>query len=275
MRARLVPRSPLSPRLAKADPEGVINAEPAPLGEAGRQLNAVPNMQKRDRFTMNPPTQPTYAAHLREACKQPVSQTHESDQLKLLDTLIRKAIEAISDNSCKLKISHALAAIKLREKVAKKSDAEQIFWQIIEDIKQEQPLKPNSETPSLEDQVRDTIVALRPQVKSGVLPIKLIADTFNHGRSEDTHFTYRRVGQLLSAMGFRKARTHTGSIAILWDDNLLFQPALNHEESEGESLTVGRANGLPCCPTVNPQKNEKQDAASPACPARPAVSGFP
>jgi hypothetical protein len=188
MRARLVPRSPLSPRLAKADPEGVINAEPAPLGEAGRQLNAVPNMQKRDRFTMNPPTQPTYAAHLREACKQPVSQTHESDQLKLLDTLIRKAIEAISDNSCKLKISHALAAIKLREKVAKKSDAEQIFWQMIEDIKQEQPLKPNSETPSLEDQVRDTIVALRPQVKSGVLPIKLIADTFNHGRSEDTHF---------------------------------------------------------------------------------------
>jgi hypothetical protein len=224
---------------------------------------------------MNPPTQPTYAAHLREACKQPVSQTHESDQLKLLDTLIRKAIEAISDNSCKLKISDALAAIKLREKVAKKSDAEQIFWQMIEDIKQEQPLKPNSETPSLEDQVRDTIVALRPQVKSGVLPIKLIADTFNHGRSEDTHFTYRRVGQLLSAMGFRKARTHTGSIAILWDDNLLFQPALNHEESEGESLTVGRANGLPCCPTVNPQKNEKQDAASPACPARPAVSGFP
>ena len=239
---------------------------------------------------MNPPTQPTYAAHLREACKQPASQTHQSEQLKLLDTLIRKAIEAMSDNSCKLKISDALAAIKLREKVAKNSDAEQIFWQMIDDIKQEQPLELDSETPSLEDQIQDTILGLKPQVENGALPIKIITDTFNQGRSKESQFTYRRVGELLSGMGFRKARTHVGSYAILWDDNLLFQPASNSEESEGESLPVGpaapegpvrvtpagggrncptidcgkneerhlpSARRLPCCPTLNPQKNEK------------------
>jgi hypothetical protein len=45
-------------------------------------------------------------------------------------------------------------------------------------------------------------------------------------------------------MGFRKAKTRTGTYAILWDDNLLSEKEFSNDE-----------------------KNEKQSAESPACPA--------
>jgi hypothetical protein len=31
-------------------------------------------------------------------------------------------------------------------------------------------------------------------------------------------------------MGFRKAKTHAGTYAILWDDNLLSQCTFSHDE---------------------------------------------
>lgn len=230
----------------------------------------------------------------------------DPDSLKLLDLLIHKIIEGLEDRSYQPRIQDALKAIQLRGKVAKASEGEKIFWDMIEEIKQEELPKMYPQAPSLEDQIRTTIVGLRPQVENGALPVKLIADALNQGRGEESQLTYRRVGQLLSEMGFRKARTHNGSYAILWDDNLLSPPVADREQSEKESLPAGRAvspggdgtncptigcgrdtkqslpsdpatRSLPCCPTLNPQKNEKNDSAClarPARPASPAVSSF-
>ncbi|KPL03853.1 MAG: hypothetical protein AMJ73_05170, partial [candidate division Zixibacteria bacterium SM1_73] len=101
----------------------------------------------------------------------------------------------------------ALKAIQLQQKVAKKSQAEKIFWDEIEAIRQDElPKLYPEETVSLESQIQNTIIGLKHQVKNGILPVKIIN---------------RRIGGLLSSMGFRKAKTHAGTYAILWDDNLL------------------------------------------------------
>jgi len=100
--------------------------------------------------------------------------------------------------------------------------AEKIFWDEIEAIRQEElPKLYPEEAVSLESQIQNTIIGLKHLVKNGILPVKTITDTFNQGRSKESQLTYRRIGGLLSSMGFRKAKTHAGTYAILWDDNLL------------------------------------------------------
>ena len=172
----------------------------------------------------------------------------DSTQLKFLKTLIDKLIKRLEDDSYKPKVQDALKAIQLQQKVAKKSQAEKIFWDEIEAIRQEElPKLYPEEAVSLESQIQNTIIGLKHLVKNGILPVKIITDTFNQGRSKESQLTYRRIGGLLSSMGFRKAKTHAGTYAILWDDNLLSQNTFSDDE-----------------------KNEKQPSASPACPASPA-----
>ena len=158
-----------------------------------------------------------------------------STQLKFLKTLIDKLIKRLEDDSYKPKVQDALKAIQLQQKVAKKSEAEKIFWDEIEAIRQEElPKLYPEEAVSLESQIQNTIIGLKHLVKNGILPVKIITDlktqnsgTFNQGRSKESQsqdpefgLTYRRIGGLLSSMGFRKAKTHAGTYAILWDDNL-------------------------------------------------------
>jgi hypothetical protein len=172
----------------------------------------------------------------------------DSTQLKFLETLIDKLIKRLEDDSYKPKVQDALKAIQLQQKVAKKSKAEKIFWDEIEAIRQEElPKLYPEEAVTLESQIQNTIIGLKLLVKNGILPVKIITDTFNQGRSKESHLTYRRIGGLLSSMGFRKAKTHAGTYAILWDDNLLSQNTFSDDE-----------------------KNEKQPSASPASPATPA-----
>jgi len=171
-----------------------------------------------------------------------------STQLKFLKTLIDKLIKRLEEDSYKPKVQDALKAIQLQQKVAKTSEAEKIFWDEIEAIRQEElPKLYPEEAVSLESQIQNTIIGLKHLVKNGILPVKIITDTFNQGRSKESQLTYRRIGGLLSSMGFRKAKTHAGTYAILWDDNLLSQNTFSNDE-----------------------KNEKQPSASPACPASSA-----
>ena len=146
-----------------------------------------------------------------------------STQLKFLQTLIDKLIKRLEENSYKPKVQDALKAIQLQQKVAKTSEAEKFFWQEIETIRNEElpKLYPETEPLDLESQIKEVIIGLKPQVTNGILPVKIIADTFNQARSDQSQLGYRRIGQLLSAMGFRKAKTHGNTCAILWDDNLL------------------------------------------------------
>ena len=171
----------------------------------------------------------------------------DSTQLKFLKTLIDKLIKRLEEDSYKPKVQDALKAIQLQQKVAKTSEAEKIFWQEIEAIRNEELPKLYPETISLESQIQNTIIGLKHLVKNGILPVKIITDTFNQGRSKESQLTYRRIGGLLSSMGFRKAKTHAGTYAILWDDNLLYENTFSNDE-----------------------KNEKQPSASPASPACPA-----
>jgi len=150
-----------------------------------------------------------------------------SKYLKLLDTLIDTIIKRLEDNSCQPKVRDALMAIQLREKVAKSSEAENTFWELIDSIRTSELSEPNS----MQCQIQDTILDLRHLVKNGILPVKTIADTFNETRSEQGRLTYHRMGRLLSAMGFTKARTPNGAAAIIWDDNLLLGPPGNGSSS--------------------------------------------
>lgn len=167
--------------------------------------------------------------------------------LKFLETLIDKSIKRLEDKSFKPKVQDALKAIQLKQKIAKTSEAEKIFWQEIEAIRRDELIKLYPEPISLEAQILSTIIGLKQQVKNGILPVKTITDTFNQGKSKESQLTYHRIGRLLSSMGFRKAKTQTGTYAILWDDNLLSQNTFSNDE-----------------------KNVKQTPVSPVSPASPA-----
>jgi len=171
----------------------------------------------------------------------------DSKNLKFIERLIDKAIKRLEDDSFEPKIQDALKAIQLKEKVAKTSEAEKIFWQEIENIRNEElPKLYPEEAVSLETQIQNTVLGLKDQVKNGTLPVKTITDTFNQGKSKESRLSYRRIGQLLSTMGFRKVKTHDNTCAILWDDKLLSKNGLSDVE-----------------------KNEKPPSPSPPCPPCP------
>jgi hypothetical protein len=177
------------------------------------------------------------------------ARSEDSRYLKFIELLIDKSIKRLESESYKPRIQDALRAIRLKDKVFKTSEAEKFFWDEIEAIRQEELPKmyPKPEPISLESQIQSIILELKDQVENGILPVKIITDTFNQGKSKESQLSYRRIGQLLSTMGFRKAKTHASTYAILWDDSLLSK------------------NGLP-----DVEEDEKQQSASPACLASPA-----
>lgn len=166
------------------------------------------------------------------------TETIDPESLKLLDLLIHDTVKGLQQKSYKPRIQDALKAIQLRGKVAKASEGEKIFWDMIEEIREEELPKMYPQTPSLEDQIQDTVLGLKPQVKNGVLPVKIITDTLNHGKSEECRLTYHRVGRLLTKMGFRKVKTQTGCYAILWDDDLLPQNRFSEDEKNEKQSPV-------------------------------------
>jgi len=183
-----------------------------------------------------------------ESCR-----SEDSKHLKLLETLIDKIIKRLEENSCQPKIRDALKAIKLKQElseaksvgVVKTSEversethrAEKMFWEEIEAIRRCVLPRLYPEPTNLEAQIQATILGLKHLVKNGILPLKTVTDAFNQGRSKQGRLTYHRMGRLLSAMGFTKAKTPNGSSAIIWDDQLLPQDtssdAQNSSRQEG------------------------------------------
>jgi hypothetical protein len=149
--------------------------------------------------------------------KLPPGMREGSKRLELLEILVDKIVQGLEDNSCQPRVRDALTAIQLMEKVAKSSQSEEIFWGMIDNIRESEMYDP----PTVEDQIEETILGLRHLVKNGILQVKTIADAFNQNKSEQAKLTSRRMGALLSGMGFIKAKTPNGSCAIIWDDNRL------------------------------------------------------
>jgi hypothetical protein len=176
-----------------------------------------------------------------ESCRR-----EEPKDLRLLEILIDKSIKRLEEDSCEPKIRDALKAIQLKQKVAKTSEAEKTFWQLIDDLRREE-LGPTAnkldestcserseskdKSENLEAQILNTIKGLKDQVKNGILPVKTITDTFNQGRSKESRLTYPRIGRILSTMGFRKAKTGSGASAIIWDEDFISRlcPSQNTE----------------------------------------------
>jgi len=151
------------------------------------------------------------------------SQIHDSRYLEFIELLIDKSIQRLKSRTYRPKIQDALRAIRLKHKVFKDSEAEKTFWQEIEDMRNEQfsEFDPEVHPVDFASQITRTIIGLKPLVKNGILPVKIITDTFNQNRSKESQFTYSRLGRILSTMGFQKAKTPTGCSAIIWDDQLL------------------------------------------------------
>jgi hypothetical protein len=189
--------------------------------------------------------------------KLPPGMREGSKRLELLEILVDKIIKGLEDDSCRPRVRDALTAIQLMEKVAKSSQSEDIFWQMIDDIRKSEMFDP----PTIEDQIEETILGLRHLVKNGVLQVKTIADAFNQNKSEQARLTYRRMGALLSGMGFIKAKTSNGCCAIIWDDNRLVDSprkaakrCAETEASDSDPLTPPAESTL-SRPPAKPQSN--------------------
>jgi hypothetical protein len=155
------------------------------------------------------------------------SQDSASRYLEFIELLIDKSIERLKRRTYRPRIQDALKAIQLKEKVVKAVEAEEqkAFWDMIEEVRQEElpKLYPESkpEPIDLESQIINTIKGLYYQVTNGTLPVKTITDRFNYGKPDEKRLSNSRIGRILSAMGFRKTRISNGRSAIFWDDRLL------------------------------------------------------
>ncbi len=106
---------------------------------------------------------------------------------------------------------------------------------------------------SLEAAILTVIIGLRDDVirgilpNTGILPIKVIADTFNE-EVDDLKYriTYQKVGRRLDAMGFSKTRYENKS-AIIWDDekiNKLVESYGISEETPAGDTEQSQDDGL-------------------------------
>jgi len=64
---------------------------------------------------------------------------HNGNQIEeFLEKLIKKVLRKINSKDCQPKVSDALKAIQLKQKLRKTSEAERIFWELIERIRKEE-----------------------------------------------------------------------------------------------------------------------------------------
>jgi len=150
-------------------------------------------------------------------------QSDASKDLKLIQKIIDKAHQMLEDDSYKPRIQDVLKAIQLRGKVKKVVEEEdhKSFWDMIEEVRQEELPKMYPEENNLESQLKAAVYSLRFEVKNGVVSVKAITDAYNLGKSKELQLTYQRIGHLLSIMGFHKVKIHNNASGILYDDSLL------------------------------------------------------
>lgn len=59
-------------------------------------------------------------------------------ELRLLEMLINRFIERLEKNGFEPKVQDALKAIQLKQKLAQTSEAEKIFWDLIDQLRSEE-----------------------------------------------------------------------------------------------------------------------------------------
>jgi hypothetical protein len=198
--------------------------------------------------------------------------TADPKDLKLLELLIDKITKRLEDDSCEPKIQDALKAIQLKPKVAKTSKSERIFWEMIDSIRSKTP--PPVQPDSLEAEILKTILGLKDQVKTGILPVKTITDTLNQGKSKESRLTYPRIGRFLSTLGFKKVKTGSGASAIIWDEDLIFSrcPALQYDQSGGMIQKIKKSSSEPSERSEPSETPEPKQALSVLGKDRPNAS---
>jgi hypothetical protein len=203
------------------------------------------------------------------------SRDREARYLEFIELLIDKSIERLKRRSYKPKIQDALRAIRLKHKVFKDSEVEKLFWDMIEEVRQEElpKLYPESkpEPLDMESQIIHTIKGLKYQVVNGTLPVKTITDYFNYGKPNERRLTYSRLGRLLSCMGFRKTRTSNGCSAIFWDDQLLSNESLGVQKLA--SAEINKSPGVPESHHMDPAEDSPTLPNDSSSPKGKAASG--
>lgn len=59
-------------------------------------------------------------------------------ELRLLEMLINKFIEKLEKNGFEPKVQDALKAIQLKQKLAETSEAEKVFWDLIDQLRKQE-----------------------------------------------------------------------------------------------------------------------------------------
>jgi hypothetical protein len=96
-----------------------------------------------------------------------------------------------------------------------KPEREPVFMELVRELEKGRLI---DKSDSLEAQILLVLDSLKEQVEKGIMPVKLITDTFNEGKPENIKTTYQRIGRKLAALGFKKGKTGDGASAILWDE---------------------------------------------------------
>ena len=151
-----------------------------------------------------------------------------ASDLELLEMFINRMKQKLQDHSYQPKMQDALKAIQLKHKLAPASEAEKTFWGLIDDLRKEVLYPEPNTKENLKAQILEIVIGLREEVKKGALPVKTITDTFNQRRSKESQsqdpefgLTYKRIGRVLSELGFTKVRTGSGAFAIVWDEEVI------------------------------------------------------
>lgn len=92
---------------------------------------------------------------------------------------------------------------------------EQNLQNIIRFIKNQRMIE---KTQTIEAKMLLVIISLKSHVENGILPVKVITDTYNEYKRDKYKMSYPRVGRILSSMGFQKTHTSTGAVAIIYDE---------------------------------------------------------
>jgi putative DNA primase/helicase len=132
-----------------------------------------------------------------------------------------------------------------------KPEREPIFLNLVRELETRRKI---DRVDSLEAQILRVIDGMRDRVARGILPYKMITDAFNEGKSEKYHFTTKRMGAKLSAMGFEKGFDGEGAAAIIWNEEKL------QRLMESQGLLQSSASSASSAPTVPaPDESEETD----------------
>jgi hypothetical protein len=79
------------------------------------------------------------------------TKSRQISDLRLLELLINKFIEKLEKNGFEPKVQDALKAIQLKQKLAQTSEAEKLFWELLDQLRNEELGKKSAKAEENED----------------------------------------------------------------------------------------------------------------------------